>query len=137
MIDGCSVLPYERNILMPSFVAPFRHRDGNGRAAEPAERHEREVLVGEVRMVEQAREEVRRAAADTPRCSSLHHPQDLARVPHVDEVDGAVTEQRDEERVDHADEVTDRRAGDLRRPARRGRSSRAGGSRTRSCGASG
>jgi hypothetical protein len=48
-----------------------------------------------------------------------HHPQDLARVPHVDEVDGTVAQKRDEEGVEHADEMAYRCSRDLRRTAGR------------------
>ena len=74
---------------MPSRVGALGDRDGHGRAAEAGEGHEREVLVGEVGVVEQAGEEVGGAAADAE-VLVAHQAQDLARVPHVDEVDRAV-----------------------------------------------
>ena len=76
------------------------------------------MLVGEVGVVEQAGEEERGAAADAEALLE-HQAQDLARVPHVDEVHRLVAQQRHEERVEHPDEVADRRAGDRRRAARR------------------
>ena len=103
---------------MPSSRGPLGDRDRHGRAAQAGEGHEREVLVGEVGVVEQAGEEVGRAAAHAEALVQ-HQPQDLGRVPHVDQVDRPVAEQRHEERVEHPDEVADRRAGDLRRAARR------------------
>ena len=52
-----------------------------------------EVLVGEVGVVEEAGEEEGGAAAHAE-ALVLHQPQDLARVPHVDEVHRPLAEQR-------------------------------------------
>ncbi len=80
---------------------------GTGEPPRPPNGIEREMLVREVRMVEQAGEEVRGATGHAE-VLLAHQAQDLARIPHVDEMDRPVAQQRDEERVDHADEMADR-----------------------------
>ena len=103
---------------MPSRVGPLGDGDGHRRAAEAGEGHEGEVLVGEVGVVEEAGEEEGGAAAHADVLLE-HQPQDLARIPHVDQVHRVVAEQRHEEGVEHPDEVAHRRAGDRGRPALR------------------
>ncbi len=102
--------------LHPQLGGPLGDGDRHGRAAEAGEGHQGQVLVGEVGVVEQAGQEVRGAAADA-QAVGQHQAQHLARVPHVDEVHRPVAQQRDDEGVEHPDEVADRGAGDLRRPA--------------------
>ena len=67
----------------------------------------RHVLGGEVGMVEQAGDEVRRPAADR-QAVALDQLQHLAGVPHVAQVDRCAFEHGDQERAEHPDEVPDR-----------------------------
>ena len=95
--------------------APFAHRGRNRRSAEPDERHERNVARGVVvGMVEEAREEERRALPGREVVVE-HRLQHAAGIPHVDEMDLAAAERGQEQRREHADAVTDGRAGDHRR----------------------
>ena len=96
-------------------VEALRHRRGDRRATEARVGHERTVFVGEVGVVEEAGEEEGRAA-EHPHLFLSHDAQHLTRVPHVDEVDGFVTQQRHEEHADHPDEVADGRPGEPGRP---------------------
>ena len=64
MIDGCSVLPYERNTLIPSFVARSVTATGTDDPPRPANGHHGQVLGREVRVVQQAGQEVGGAAGD-------------------------------------------------------------------------
>ncbi len=67
---------------------------------------------GEVGVVQQARHVVGGAASDGEAVAG-HQLQGEARVPGVREVHRAAVEDGDQEGVDHADEVTDRRGGEL------------------------
>ena len=90
---------------------PLGDSRGHRRAAEPGEGHAGEVLVGEVRVVEDAGEEVRRSAAH-PDVVRQHQAEDLTRVPHVHHVHRVIPEQRHDEGVQHPDEVAHRGTGD-------------------------
>ena len=76
------------------------------------------MLVGEVGVVEQARHEEGGAATHAELLGE-HDPQDLAGVPHVDQVDRVVPDHRAQERVEHPDEVADGRTGDRGWPGAR------------------
>ena len=91
---------------------------------------------GEVRVVEHAGHEEGGAATEAD-VLGLHDAQHLARVPDVEDVDRLVLEQRQQQGVEHADEVADRRAGERWAACPRRSSRRAGGPRSRACGASG
>ena len=75
--------------------------------------HQRPVLVREVGMVEQAREEERRARAAV-HVVFEHGGEHGRRVPHVDQVDRVAPEDGDEQRGEHADAVPDGCAGKSR-----------------------
>ena len=78
---------------MPRRVARSVSATGTVEPPIPANGIEREVLVGEVRVVEQAGEEVGGATADAEALRE-HLAQDLAGVPHVDEVHRPAAQQR-------------------------------------------
>ncbi len=101
---------------MPRSRAALRDRLGHRRPAQARERHETQVLLGEVRVVEQAGEEVGRTAGHAE-LAVEHQAKDGFGVPGVDEVHRTPAQQRHDQRVQHADEVADRRGGDLRRAA--------------------
>ena len=63
-------------------------------------------------MVQQAGDEVGRSAADR-KPVALDQLEHHARIPHVAQIDGCALEHRNEEGAQHADEVTDRGAGEL------------------------
>ena len=63
-------------------------------------------------MVQHAGDEVGRSAADR-KPVALDELEHLARVPHIAQIDGCALEYRNEEGAQHADEVTDRGAGEL------------------------
>ena len=63
-------------------------------------------------MVQHAGDEVGRSAADREPVA-LDELEHLARVPDVAQIDGCALEYRNEEGAQHADEVTDRGAGEL------------------------
>jgi hypothetical protein len=92
-------------------IGAVSHRCRDRGTAQPDMAHQRPVLVREVGMIEQAREEERcaRAAVDAV---FEHGGEDGRRVPHVDEVDRLASEDGDEQRGEHADAVTDWRAGE-------------------------
>jgi hypothetical protein len=87
-------------------------------ATGTGEGHELQVVGGEVGVVEQAGQEVGRPTGDAE-ALVVHQLQHRARVPDVDQVDRPVAQHRDQEGVEHPDEVTDRRAGDLGRASLR------------------
>ncbi len=100
---------------MPSPAARRVTAAGTLEPPKPGNGHEREVLLGEVRMVEEAREEVGRPAGHAEALIE-HQFQDDTGIPDVDQVDGPHPQEGQEERVHHPDEVPNRRAGDLGRP---------------------
>ena len=63
-------------------------------------------------MVEQAGDEVRRRRRRR-QAVGLDQRERLPGIPHVAQVDGMTVEHRDEQRAQHADEVSDRRGGEL------------------------
>jgi len=75
--------------------------------------HQHPVLVREVGMVEQAREEEGGAGAAV-HVVFEHGGEDGRRVPHVDQVDRVAPEDGDEQRGEHADAVPDGCAGESR-----------------------
>ncbi len=87
MIDGCSVLPKLRDGRDAELLGALADRGRHRRTAEADHRHERRVALGiEVGMVEQAREEERRALAR--RAAVFEHRREHPPgIPHVDEVD--------------------------------------------------
>ena len=90
-----------------------RHR----RATEPDVRHELGVPVGiEVRMVEEAREEVRRALARRDVVFE-HRVENTRRIPDIDEMDRRASPHGNEQRREHADAVTDGRSRQRGRPS--------------------
>ncbi len=121
--------------MIPRSGGPLGDGHGDRRPAEAGEGHQGQVLGAEVRVVEQAQQEVGGPTGDAEPFVA-HQAQDVGRVPLVDQVDGPLAQQRYEEGVDHADEMTDRRPGDLRAGPRRGTCGRAGGPRNRWCGGS-
>ncbi len=94
-------------------IGPVGHRRRDRRAAQPDVAHQRPVLVREVGMVEQAREEERRARAAV-HVVFEHRREHGRRIPHVDQVDRIAPEDGDEQRGEHADAVPDRCAGEGR-----------------------
>ena len=89
---------------------PLGDRQGDGRAAEADEVHQLEVLVGAVRMVEQAGQEVRGPGA-AGQSVLAHDGQEAGRVPHVGEVHGVALQHRDQQRAEHAHGVAHRGPG--------------------------
>ena len=77
-----------------------------------------QVFGAAVGMVEQTGDEEGRAAADGQPVP-LDEFENPARIPHVAQVDGRTLQDRDQQRTDHADEVPDRRGGQLPAPAGR------------------
>ena len=103
---------------MPSAGRALGERERNGRAAEADAADPRRVLGREVGMVEEAREEHRRARARTD-VGVEHDLEHARRVPAVDQVDvlrpasiGA------EHRAEHAGRVRDRRTHEVGRTGR-------------------
>ena len=96
-------------ILIPSASDRRPELDGHRRAAEADAFHVGGMRRREIGMVEQRRQEDRRArpAADVVR---THHLERMARVPAIDEVDVAAAAQRSEHGAEHPGGVRDRRA---------------------------
>ena len=95
---GRAVRAHDRDPVRSGALA---ERDGYGRAAEPDAPDAVRVLVGEPRVVEEAREEHRRARA----CSDVrleHDVEHAVRVPAVDEVDVLAERQGREDGCEHA-----------------------------------
>ena len=76
------------------------------------------MLGAAIGVVEQAGDEEGRATADGQPVL-LDEFENLARIPYVAQVDGRTLQNRDQQRTDHADEVPDRRGGQLPPPAGR------------------
>ena len=104
--------------LDPEPGGPLRHRHRHRRPPEAGERHHGHQVGGEVGVVEQAGEEVGGSAGDADPFLP-HHAEHLTGVPDIEQVDGVLPQQRDQERVEHPDEVPHRRTGDLGRAALR------------------
>ena len=89
------------------FCPPLHDCPRHGGTAHPLIVQELEVLLVAGRMIEQAREEVGRAAASTE--VLLHNQiQYIGRVPLIDEMNRLATIDRDQECAEHPDGVTDR-----------------------------
>ena len=132
VIDGCSVDPKLRIVVMPSCSARSPTAAGTAEPPSPMAGISAPCRSAiEVGMVEQADEEVRRALPG--RQAVLEHRREHpAGIPHVDEVHRLAPVHRQQQRGEHPDAVADRRA-DERRPARLAGLHRAGGSRRRWC----
>ena len=98
---------------MPSFDARSVKATGTG-ASHAGVRHEFEVFLGEVRVIENARHEVRRTAHDADSLLT-HESQHLCGIPDIEEIDGISPDQRAHERAQHPHEMADGRASDRRR----------------------
>ena len=99
-------------------VGALGHRVGDRRPAEPDVAHQLDVLGTEARAVQEAGEEVRRAAAGRNLLFD-HGAEDGRRIPAVDEVERATVHEGAEEAAEHADGVADRGA-DQSRPVAHG-----------------
>ena len=95
-------------IAMPSAAARSASARGTGRAAQADAADPRRVLGREVGMVEDAREEHRRARARAD-VGFEHDFEHTRRVPAVDQVDVLPDLDRREHRAEHARRVRDRR----------------------------
>ena len=92
---------------------PFGDGGRDARAPEARDRHVGEVTLGEVGVVEQAREEVGRPSAHAEVLGE-HQPQHLAWIPDVHQMHRVVPMQGAQQRLEHPDEVAQRRADDRR-----------------------
>ena len=102
---------------MPCAAARSAERERYRRAAETDPADAPCVLGGEVRMVEDAREEHRSAGSRTD-VGFEHDVEDARRVPSVDEVDVLAELHRREYRAQHAGRVRDRGSHEVRRARR-------------------
>ena len=77
----------------------------------PTVLHTVEMIGGEIRVFEQAGDEVRWSAADG-QAVTLHQRQHFSRIPDIGHVDRLTVQQRHQQGADHADEMPDRRGGE-------------------------
>ena len=100
---GGAVRAHQRDAEL---VRPLGHRVGDGRAAQADVAHELDVLGPEARTVQQAREEVGRAAAAGDLLLD-HGVEDGRRVPPVDQEQRLAADQRAQQAAQHPDGVPD------------------------------
>ena len=97
---------------------PARDGRGHRRSTQARVLHVRQVLGGEVGVIEQAGDVVGGTAADG-QIVAEHQRQGLTGIPGVGEIDRSGVHDRDQECVDHADEMPDRGCGELQAAVRR------------------